>query len=106
MEFTVGIIHGENHRFAARTSWPSTKLTVEPGQLALTTGFKSILFEKAMITRLSEYGGFCWLFASGIRVEHNRENCPPFFVFWTFDLTQIKRSLSENGYALSKNAEE
>ncbi len=104
MEFTVGIIHGENHRFAARTSWPSTKLTVEPGQLTVTTGFRSMHFKHGQITRLSEYGGFCWLFAYGIRVEHSEENCPPFFVFWTFDLAPIERSLAESGFALSKSA--
>jgi len=100
MEFNVGIIHGENHRFAARTSWPSTKLTVEPGQLTLTTGFDSVAFEKARITRLSEYPGFCWLFARGIQIEHSQENQPRFFVFWTFDLKGIKRCLAENGFAV------
>ena len=59
MEFTVGIIYGENHRFAARTSWPSSKLTVEPEQLTLNTGFRSVVFGKEHITRLSEYPGFC-----------------------------------------------
>jgi len=104
MEFNVGIIHGENHRFAARTSWPSSKLTVEPARLTLTTGFKSFSFDKVRITRLSEYPGFCWLFARGIRIEHSDEQRPLFFVFWTFDLRGIKRSLAENGYVLVESA--
>ncbi len=106
MEFTVGIIYGENHRFAARTPWPSSKLTIEPARLTLTTGFKSVFFEKAQITRLSEYEGFCWLFAQGIRVRHEEERLPPFFVFWTFDLVPIKRSLAENGFVFSADGDE
>jgi hypothetical protein len=102
MEFNVGIIHGENYRFAARTSWPSTKLTVEPSQLTLTTGFKSISFAKDRITRLSEYPGFCWLFARGILIEHAIENHPQFFVFWMFDLPRVKRCLAENGFAFTE----
>ena len=105
MEFTVGIIYGENHRFAARTSWPSSKLRVEPWRLTLTTGFKSFFFDKKHIVRLSEYPGFCWLFARGIRVEHDEENRPQFFVFWTFDLKGIKRSLAENGFVLLEGDE-
>jgi len=104
MEFNVGIIHGDNHRFAARTSWPSSKLTVERERLTLTTGFKSLAFEKARITRLSEYPGFCWVFAKGIQVEHTLENHPQFFVFWTFDLNGIKRSLAENGFVVAERA--
>ena len=98
MEFNVGIIQGEEYRFAARTSWPSSKLTIEPGRLTLTTGFESLAFEKAEIKRLSEFEGFCWLFARGILVEHTSEKNPRFFVFWTFDLTGIRRCLAENGY--------
>ena len=101
MEFNVGIIQGENFRFADRTSWPSTKLTVEPERLTLTTGFESIAFDKSRIIRLSEYAGFCWLFARGIQVEHTVENNPPFFVFWAFDLKGIRRSLAENGFLLA-----
>ena len=106
MEFNVGIIQGENYRFASRTSWPSSKLTIEPERLTLTTGFKSVSFDKERITRLSEYPGFCWLFARGIRVEHSVENQPQFFVFWTFDLKGIKRSLEENGYALMEEGKD
>jgi hypothetical protein len=102
MEFNVGIIHGENFRFAARTSWPSTKLTVETERLTLTTGFASVVFDKKRITRLSEYAGFCWLFARGIRIEHDVENNPQFFVFWTFDLAGIKRSLRETGFTFTE----
>jgi len=103
MEFNVGIIHGDNYRFAARTSWPSSKLTVEPERLTLTTGFRSFSFKKDCITRLSEYPGFCWLFARGIRIEHGQEGRPQFFVFWSFDLAAVKRSLAENGFAVIDN---
>jgi len=102
MEFNVGIIHGDNHRFAARTSWPSSKLTVERERLTLTTGFMSLAFEKSRITRLSEYPGFCWVFAKGIRLEHTEERHPQFFVFWTFELMAIKRSLAENGFVVAE----
>ena len=102
MEFNVGIIYGENFRFAARTSWPSSKLTVEPARLTLTTGFRSVVFDKERITKLSEYQGFCWLFARGVLVEHDVEKNPQFFVFWTFDLTGIKRGLAENGFVFSE----
>jgi hypothetical protein len=105
MEFNVGVIQGENYRFAARTSWPSTKLTIDPKSLVLTTGFESIEFEKALITRLSDYEGFCWLFARGIRAEHSEEKNPPFSVFWAFDLTPIKRCLAENGFAFTERAD-
>ena len=101
MEFNVGIIQGENYRFAARTSWPSSKLTVEPERLTLTTGFKSVSFDKDRITKLSEYPGFCWLFARGIRIEHRDERCPRFFVSWMFDLPRVERSLAENGFTLA-----
>jgi hypothetical protein len=105
MEFNVGIIQGENFRFAARTSWPSSKLTIEPGRLTLTTGFQSVSFDKDHISRLSEYPGFCWIFARGIRIEHCEERYPPFFVFWMFDLPRVKRSLAENGFALAERDE-
>jgi hypothetical protein len=104
MEFNVGIIQGENFRFAARTSWPSTKLTVERDRLTLTTGFESLSFEKNRIIRLTEYPGFCWLFARGIRIEHSEERCPHFFVFWMFDLPRVKRSLAENGFVFAERA--
>jgi hypothetical protein len=100
MEFSVGIIQGEDFRFARRISWPMTKLTVEPTRLTFTTGFDSVSFEKKIISRLSLFSGFCWLFAKGIQLEHSDESGPPFFVFWAFDLTPIKRSLAENGYVL------
>jgi hypothetical protein len=102
MEFNVGIIQGENFRFAARTSWPSTKLTVEAESLVLTTGFKSIEFPKRLITKLSDYEGFCWLFARGIRIKHSEEKNPPFFVFWAFDLAPIKRCLAESGFTFGE----
>jgi hypothetical protein len=101
----VGLIRGENFRFAARTSWPSTKLTVEPGHLTLTTGFDSVSFDKKQITRLSEYRGFCWLFARGIRIEHRDESQPQFIVFWMFDLSRVKRCLAENGFVLAEDAD-
>lgn len=102
MEFNVGLIQGEDYRFAARTSWPSSKLTVEPGRLTLTTGFESLEFDQAQIKRLSEFPGFCWLFARGIQVEHAIEKNPPFFVFWTFELNRIKRCLAENGFVFAE----
>ena len=106
MEFNVGLIHGENFRFAARIGWPSTKLTVDSGQLTLTTGFDSVSFQKKNITRLSEYPGFCWLFARGIRIEHDQENHPQFLVFWMFDFPRVKRCLTENGFVLIEPAED
>ena len=102
MEFNVGLIQGEDHRFAARTSWPSSKLTIEPERLTFTTGFDSLAFEKGQIKRLSEFDGFCWLFARGILVEHANEKNPAFFVFWTFDLMGIKRCLAENGFVYTE----
>ena len=106
MEFNVGVIQGEEYRFAARTSWPSTKLTIEPERLTLTTGFESLSFEKAEIKQLSDYSGFCWLFAHGIQVEHANEKNPAFFVFWTFDLMGIKRCLAENGFVFTERSDE
>jgi hypothetical protein len=73
--------------------------------LTLTTGFKSMFFAKDSITTLSEYAGFCWVFARGIRIEHGEENRPRFFVFWAFDLTGIRRELAENGFILRETAE-
>jgi hypothetical protein len=76
---------------------------VDTARLTLTTGFKSICFEKSQITQLSEYPGFCWLFARGISIKHSEESQPPFFVFWAFDLKPIRRCLEENGYALMES---
>jgi hypothetical protein len=105
MEFNVGLIQGENFRFASRTSWPSSKLTVDDKSLVLNTGFVSVEFKKEEITKLSEYDGFCWLFARGIQIEHTVEKAPQFFVFWTFDLKGIKRCLDENGYSVIERAD-
>jgi hypothetical protein len=104
MEFNVGVIQGENFRFAARTSWPSTKLTIEEAELRLNTGFVSMEFRKDEIVKLSDYDGFCWLFARGIQIEHTVEKAPRFFVFWTFDLKTIKRCLAESGYVVVERA--
>ena len=100
----MGIIQGENFRFASRTSWPSSKLTVDATSLVLNTGFVSVEFRKESITKLSEYDGFCWLFARGIQIEHTVEKAPQFFVFWTFDIRGIRRCLAENGYVLIERA--
>ena len=105
MEFNVGIIQGENFRFASNTSWPSSKLTVDPASLTLTTGFESVEFKKENIVKLSEYEGFCWLFARGIQIEHTVEKAPQFFVFWAFDIKGIKRCLAEKGFTLAERGD-
>ena len=105
MEFNVGIIQGENFRFADRISWPSSKLTVGPEKLVLTTGFTSVSFARESIAALSDYPGFCWLFARGIRIEHSDEKHPHLFVFWAFDLVPIKRALGENGFEFRQREE-
>jgi hypothetical protein len=101
MHFEVGMIQGENYYFSANHAWPAVKLSIDPQRITLTTGFKTFQFERDQIARLSDYRGFTWIFARGIRIEHALENVPRLIVFWAFDLTEIKRALAENSFALS-----
>jgi len=101
MDFDVGMIQGENFYFSANHAWPAVKLSIEPQRITLANGFKVFPFERDQITRLSEYRGFTWIFARGIRIEHRLEDCPRLIVFWAFDLTEIKRTLAENRFALA-----
>ena len=101
MDFDVGMIQGENYYFSVNHAWPAVKLSIEPQRINLALGFKAFQFERDQIARLSEYRGFTWIFARGIRIEHALENVPRLFVFWAFDLTEIKRTLAENRFDLA-----
>jgi hypothetical protein len=101
MDFNVGMIQGENYYFSTNHAWPAVKLSIEPQCLTLVAGFKAFEFKRDQIARLSEYRGFTWIFARGIRIEHALENVPRLIVFWAFDLTEIKRTLADNRFALA-----
>ena len=105
MDFDVGMIQGENFYFSANHAWPAVKLSIEPQRITLATGFKVFQFERDRIARLSDYRGFTWIFARGIRIEHILEDVPRLIVFWAFDLTEIKRTLAENRFALTALAD-
>ena len=106
MDFNVGMIQGENYYFSANHAWPAVKLSIDPRRIILANGFRVFQFDRDQIVRLSEYRGFTWIFARGIRIEHALEDVPRLIVFWAFDLTEIKRTLAENRFALAEIADQ
>jgi len=101
MQFTGGLRIGNSLWRAGNYTWPFVLFTIEPDAVTLSKIIfipETFRFDKAQITKLSEYRGLFW---RGIRIEHSVEGCPPFIVFWTFDLPSVKAELVWNGYEFS-----
>ena len=103
MDFEVGMLYGEDYNFCKNRAWPRVKLAIEYDRIVLATGFESYIFVRAQISRISEFHGFCWLYAEAIQIEHtvDPEEIPIFIVVWTFNLNAVKRALAEDNYVVT-----
>lgn len=78
-------------------SWPFAKLTVSAGRLAITS-LGSFEFSPSQVISIEPHGSIP-LLASGIRVIHNRTDCPEKIIFWcTGNRDSVLRAITQNGF--------
>lgn len=92
---TGGYRVGLNGFFSINASWPFGSLEVQPDQLVLRCLTCSYVFPAASITRVSFHQGF---FSSGLRIEHSIPDYPAFILFWSSDMKELGRKLTQAGF--------
>ena len=101
---TGGLRWGRSFWFGANATWPFAKLHATTEGLTITLGLfgflqKTFAFAKSEITAIRKKHG---LFSVGVIVEHQKQEYPPFFLFWTFHYSTLKRHLEQLGFQVAE----
>ncbi len=92
---------GRNFWLSFNASWPFATLDVHEDRVVLAGLWRTYVFPRAGIIRLSDYEG---LFASGLRIEHSIAAYPRLVVFWARDLSALQQALHANAFPVSTSA--
>ena len=84
---------------SVNATWPFAVIEVADDAITLSALWRKYRFPRDGIRRLSVYSGW---FSTGVRIEHQIEGCPPFMVFWTFDLPALEAALAARQYELAR----
>jgi hypothetical protein len=93
---------GETYWWAANAIWPFVTLRASKNSLRIDLSvldLRRCQFEFALsdLRALHKKRG---LFSGGLLVEHNRSDCPPFILFWTFKFSTLKARMNQLGYGV------
>ncbi len=92
---------GRSYWVSLNFTIPFAKLSVTSEAVSLSVHFlffkRQYLFQRANISAIRRYKGYV---SRGVKLEHDKEGCPPFIVFWTTDLKELLANLQSCGYHL------
>lgn len=78
-------------------SWPLAKLSVSPDRLSIS-GLGSLEFTPSQVVSFERYGSIP-LLSSGIRINHNRSDCPETVIFWCMGNREtVFSAITQNGF--------
>ncbi len=97
---TGGLRWGQSLWRGLNVSWPFATLRASRDDLRIEMSFlkmwrHAFQFARSDIRALRKTSG---VFSVGLRVEHDRTDCPPFILFWTFRYLTLKARLEQLGY--------
>ncbi len=82
---TGGLRSGETHHNAVNASWPFAKLRASQDEMWIDVSFfvwnAAFRFVRRDIRALRRTRG---AFSTGLRIEHDRADYPPWILLWTF----------------------
>lgn len=78
-------------------SWPLAKLSVSTNCLSIS-GLQTVEFTPSQVVSFERYGSIP-LLASGIRINHNRSDCPEKVIFWCIgNREKVFSAIAESGF--------
>ena len=78
-------------------SWPLAKLSLSANKLTIS-GLGNVEFTPSQVVSFDLYGNIP-LLASGIRINHNRPDCPETVVFWCMgNRDQVLSAIAQSGF--------
>jgi len=78
-------------------SWPLAKLAISPDCLSIS-GLGSLEFTPSQVVSFERYGSIP-LLASGIRIHHNRLDCPETVIFWCLgNREKVLSAITQSGF--------
>jgi hypothetical protein len=79
-------------------SWPLAKLSLSPDRLSIS-GLENLEFTPSQIVSFERYGSIP-LLASGIRINHNRSDCPKTIIFWCMgNREKVFSAIAQSGFS-------
>jgi len=102
-----GLRWGKTHWTGFNATWPFAKLRATSDRIAIsvrTGGFldEDIDFAKSDIVRIKKKRGIP-LFNVGVVIEHRKEGCVPYVLFWTMAYSALKSGLMGVGYEIDES---
>jgi hypothetical protein len=96
---------GHSFWFASNATWPFAFLEASPDSISITLSFfgvfkKKFEFAKSEIRSVKRKKGIL-PFNTGIIVEHQKQEYPPFILFWTFVYPKLAAELSRLGFTIT-----
>lgn len=78
-------------------SWPFAKLSLSPNRLTIS-GLGNVEFTPSQVVSFERYGSIP-LLASGIRINHNRADCPETIIFWCMgNREKVFSAIEQSGF--------
>lgn len=100
-----GISYGGGAWFSVNFSWPFGTLTADADALVMRASIgrlwsRTFALERASILSIRRKRG---IFHTGILIEHTKEDCPPYLVFWSLRYPVLKERLDALGYRVHES---
>jgi hypothetical protein len=102
-----GLRWGKSHWSGMNVTWPFATLRASQERITITVrtfGFldADIEFNRSDIFRIKKKRGIP-LLNVGIIIEHCKQNCAPYVLFWTMSYSTLKSGLLGAGYEVDES---
>jgi len=102
-----GLRWGNSHWSGMNATWPFATLRASEGGIVIAVRTFGLLdeefnFKRSDIIRIRKKHGIP-LLTIGIIIEHRKQNCAPYVLFWTMSYSALKSGLLGVGYEVDES---